>query len=108
MNPMQALRRGSTSRLDGPPRSSVLLIRHAETAWSGARLCGREPGIHLNARGRADARTLSARLAGMPVAAIYASPLDRAIDTASPIADARGGGYFARSMRSPIGIRGTS
>src|SRR5687767_1544713 len=63
-----------------------LLIRHATTDTVGKRLAGRLPGVSLNEAGRAQAQQLAARLAGLPVAAIYSSPLERAVETARPLA----------------------
>lgn len=68
-----------------------LLIRHGSTAAVGRRLAGRTPGVHLDARGRrqadALARWLSApRHAGEGIAAVCCSPLERALETATPIA----------------------
>jgi probable phosphomutase (TIGR03848 family) len=63
-----------------------LLIRHATTDTVGKRLAGRLPGVSLNEAGRAQAQQLAARLAGLPVAAIYSSPLERALETARPLA----------------------
>jgi probable phosphomutase (TIGR03848 family) len=53
-------------------------------------LVGRAPGVHLNKRGVEQAERLVARLEGVPLAAIYSSPLDRALETAAPLAAARG------------------
>ena len=63
-----------------------LLIRHALTDTAGNRLTGRMADIHLNERGTDEAKSLAQRLTALPVAAIYSSPLARAIETAFPIA----------------------
>lgn len=63
----------------------LLLIRHGLTDWVGKRLAGRTPGIHLNEVGRAQAEALAARLAQLPLAAIYSSPQERALETAQPL-----------------------
>jgi probable phosphomutase (TIGR03848 family) len=68
--------------------TSLLLIRHAQNDWVGERLAGWTPGIHLNDEGRAQAAALAGRLAEVPLAAVYSSPLDRTLETAQPIADA--------------------
>lgn len=68
----------------------LFLIRHAENDMVGKKLAGRLPGVHLNQRGQAQARRLAAELAQIPIKAIYASPLDRAIETAEPIARVHG------------------
>ena len=63
-----------------------LLIRHATIEANGKRLAGRAPGMHLDERGREQALALAARLSQLPVTAIYSSPLERARETAEPIA----------------------
>ena len=73
----------------------LLLIRHGENDYvKKGRLAGRLPGVHLNEHGRQQAQavadSLAARLAESPVKAIYSSPLERAIETAQPIAKALG------------------
>jgi probable phosphomutase (TIGR03848 family) len=67
----------------------LLLIRHGHTESSGKRLTGWMPGVHLSERGREEAERLARRLNGVPVAAVYASPLERCRETAAPLADAR-------------------
>ncbi len=52
----------------------------------GTAIAGWAPGIHLNERGRAQRERLAARLVGAPITAIYASPLERARETAAPLA----------------------
>jgi probable phosphomutase (TIGR03848 family) len=65
----------------------VLLVRHGRTATTGKVLPGRAPGLHLDPRGRAQARAVAERVGRIPhVAAVYASPLDRTRETAAPIA----------------------
>jgi probable phosphoglycerate mutase len=69
----------------------ILLIRHGENEYvRKGRLAGRLPGVHLNEKGRAQAQALAEKLCGAPVKAIYSSPLERAIETAEPIAAALG------------------
>ncbi|MFN2119566.1 MAG: histidine phosphatase family protein [Anaerolineales bacterium] len=65
----------------------LLLIRHAENDYSKrGRLAGRLPGVHLNERGKEQAKDLGKALRGAPIKALYSSPLDRALETAKPIA----------------------
>jgi len=65
-------------------------IRHGETAWNAeGRLCGRTD-VPLSAAGRRQARALARRLKSLPVAAIYSSPLSRALETAHLIGQATG------------------
>lgn len=62
------------------------LIRHAENDCIGKRLVGWLPGVHLNARGRSQAEALAQILAAVRFKAIYASPLERTMETAEAIA----------------------
>lgn len=66
--------------------TTLLLIRHATNHAVGRFLAGRLPGIHLDEDGRAQAARLASNLSGVPIAAIYSSPLERAMETAEYIA----------------------
>lgn len=69
----------------------VLLVRHGLTPTTGRVLPGRAPGLHLSEDGRRQANAVAQRIAGLPrVTAVYSSPLERARETATPIARARG------------------
>jgi broad specificity phosphatase PhoE len=68
----------------------LLLIRHGENDYVGKRLAGRLPGVHLNERGRLQALALVPVLYRAPIKAIYSSPLERAVETAQPLAQALG------------------
>ncbi|HSB90719.1 MAG TPA: histidine phosphatase family protein [Anaerolineales bacterium] len=68
----------------------LFLIRHGENDWVGRRLPGWTHGLHLNARGLAQAEALAGLLAPAKLEAIYASPLERTMETAAPIARAAG------------------
>ena len=70
--------------------ATFLLIRHGLTDAVGKVMVGQSAGVHLNAVGLDQAAGLPARLGDVPIAAIYASPLERTLETAQPIADARG------------------
>src|SRR5437870_8513484 len=73
------------------PPTIVLLVRHALTPTTGAILPGRAQGLHLSDEGGRQADAVARRLAALPkLAAIYASPLERARETAAAIARARG------------------
>ncbi|MDQ0819468.1 putative phosphomutase (TIGR03848 family) [Arthrobacter sp. V4I6] len=65
-------------------------MRHGETPTTGTVLPGRAPGLHLSDRGRAQAERVAERLAGLPVDAIYSSPLERTCETAKPTAACTG------------------
>jgi broad specificity phosphatase PhoE len=69
---------------------TLLLIRHGENEYvKTGRLAGRLPGIHLNERGQKQAEALGEALKDVPITALYSSPLERAMETATPIATAR-------------------
>lgn len=64
-----------------------LLIRHAETDYNKkSRIASRLPGVHLNQKGKQQAQQLADKLANAPIKAIHSSPLERAIETAEPLA----------------------
>ena len=70
---------------------TLLLIRHGENDFlKQNRLPGRLPDIHLNKHGREQAAALGETLKAFPIRAIYASPLERAVETAEPLAQALG------------------
>ena len=69
----------------------IYLIRHGENDYvKTGRLAGRLPGIHMNEKGRTQAQTVAEVLGrALPrdqVRAIYSSPLERALETAMPLA----------------------
>lgn len=66
----------------------LLLIRHGENDYTKThKLAGRLPKVHLNEHGQKQAQALGEALKGVPIKAIYSSPLERALETAAPIAD---------------------
>ncbi len=67
----------------------LILVRHGETEYNRSGLTLGRADVPLNDRGRAQARALAASFARTP-AAIYASPLARALDTARAIGFATG------------------
>jgi broad specificity phosphatase PhoE len=65
----------------------LLLVRHATNDFvKTGRLPGQTPNIHLNAEGRAQAESLGLALKHRKLDAVYASQLERAIETAWRIA----------------------
>lgn len=62
------------------------LVRHAAHDRIGDVLCGRMAGVTLGTEGRRQAVSLGDRLAGEAIEAVYSSPLERARETAEPIA----------------------
>jgi broad specificity phosphatase PhoE len=116
-NPREKTRSESrTERLSGRlpsrrprsvPPTLVVLVRHGTTTTTGQQLPGRAPGLDLADQGRAEAQVAAARIAAMttrqnggspkgrgrkepPPPVLYASPLERAQQTAAPIAEALG------------------
>lgn len=68
----------------------LLLIRHGENEFTKKhKLAGYTPDVHLNERGQSQAQALADALKEVPIKAIYSSPLERALETAAPIAAAR-------------------
>ena len=69
----------------------MLLVRHGATPTTGTLLPGRAPGLHLADTGIEQAKRAAERIAELPrVDAVYASPLERARETAAPIGAATG------------------
>ena len=64
----------------------VHLLRHGEVDNPAGILYGRLPGYHLSEAGRQMAKAAAGFLAGRPVTAVISSPLDRALETAAPVA----------------------
>jgi probable phosphoglycerate mutase len=79
------------SRPKPTPPTLVLFVRHGQTATTGQILPGRAAGLHLAEKGIDQARAVAARIGSLKkVDAVYSSPLERARETAAPIATARG------------------
>src|ERR1700722_18122096 len=68
----------------------VHLLRHGEVHNPNHVLYGRLPGYHLSANGRMMAAAAADYFDGRPVAAVFASPLERAQETAQPVAERLG------------------
>lgn len=67
---------------------TLLLIRHGENDYvKTGKMAGRIPGVHLNEKGQKQARALADALTHIPLKAVYSSPLERAMETAQPIAE---------------------
>ncbi len=74
-----------------PAATTILLVRHGQTPTTGQVLPGRAPGLHLAEEGKQQAEITAANIAELKqVDAVYTSPLERAKETAAPIAKARG------------------
>src|SRR5205814_5678900 len=68
------------------PPTRLVLGRHAVTPQTGPLLSGRLPGIDLSEAGVGQAQATAQRLAKLPIAAVYASPIERTTQTAQQIA----------------------
>jgi probable phosphomutase (TIGR03848 family) len=66
--------------------TTFLLIRHGVTAITGSVITGRLPGYSLTPQGQKQAEAICASLSSMPIHAIYSSPMERALETAAPLA----------------------
>jgi len=87
-----------------PEPTTLLLVRHGTTPTTGKLLPGRASGLRLSAAGRAQAERVAAEIAALdprPVA-VYTSPLERARETAAPIARALG--VRARTERGLVDL----
>jgi probable phosphomutase (TIGR03848 family) len=76
----------SPEKTEHKPPTRLVLVRHGVTAHTGPLLSGRMPGIDLSDKGVEQARAAAARLAVLPIAVVYASPIERTTQTASYIA----------------------
>jgi broad specificity phosphatase PhoE len=64
-----------------------LLVRHtAHDFLVKGTMAGRQSGVHLNAAGKQQAEELGEYLSILPIEAIYCGPLERARETAAPLA----------------------
>ena len=63
------------------PSQRVVVVRHGETAWSSIKRHTGRSDIPLTAEGQEQARELRAKLAGITFAAVFVSPLQRALET---------------------------
>lgn len=68
----------------------LFLVRHGETESNRLGLALGRDDVPLNERGRWQAERLAQALAGEPIAAVYSSPLSRAMETARPVASRHG------------------
>lgn len=81
---------GEREQHGGGKRTVVHLMRHGEVENPKGILYGRLPGYHLSDLGRRMAERVAEHLAGRDITHVVASPLERAQETASPIAKAHG------------------
>ena len=69
-----------------PADTVVHLVRHGEVENPQRVLYGRIPGFHLSADGRVQAKAVADFLAGRDIILLRSSPLERALETAEPLA----------------------
>jgi len=70
--------------------TTVILLRHGRTtANAGGVLAGWTPGVRLDESGQAQAASVAARLAPVPLAAVVSSPLERCQETAAAVVAGR-------------------
>ncbi len=70
--------------------TDIVLVRHGETEFNREGVFRGRYDVGLNEAGREQAAATAAALAREPIAAVYSSPLSRALDTARPIAGRHG------------------
>ncbi len=71
-------------------KTIVHLLRHGEVHNPQGILYGRSTGFHLSERGRAMADRVADRIGDRDITHVFSSPLERAQETAAPLAAARG------------------
>lgn len=69
------------------PRTVVHFVRHGEVFNPSKVIYGRLPGYSLSELGNRQAKTVAEILGDRPISSIFSSPLERAIETATPLAD---------------------
>ncbi len=70
--------------------TTVLLIRHGETAGNREGLFRGQKDFPLNENGRSQAKALAEELRAWKIDAIYSSPLSRTLETVRPLAESHG------------------
>lgn len=78
------------SESTAPVRTTVHVMRHGEVFNPQQVLYGRLPGFHLSERGKVQAQAAADWLADKDIVYVVASPLERAQETAAPIAERHG------------------
>lgn len=73
--------------MSGTPDTVVHLLRHGEVDNPGGVLYGRREGFHLSELGRKMAERAAESLSGRDITVIKSSPLERAQETAAPLAE---------------------
>jgi broad specificity phosphatase PhoE len=78
------------SDMSSSERTTVHVMRHGEVANPDGVLYGRLPGYHLSELGVRMAERVAGHLTGRDITHVVASPLERAQETAAPVAEALG------------------
>lgn len=65
---------------------SLYLIRHGRTAWNEERRIQGQRDLPLDETGKLQAKALAAAFKAVPLGAVFASPLQRAVETAAAVA----------------------
>lgn len=68
----------------------VVLLRHGETEWNRVERFRGRIDVELNQTGRQQALAAARRLSSWQIEAVYSSPMQRALQTAEPVAAACG------------------
>ncbi|HVT11675.1 MAG TPA: histidine phosphatase family protein [Fimbriimonadaceae bacterium] len=66
--------------------TTLLFVRHGTHGLLGKRFVARTPGVLLNEEGWREAEAVADSLRDVEIAAIYSSPMERAMQTADPLA----------------------
>ncbi|MFN8472439.1 MAG: histidine phosphatase family protein [Anaerolineae bacterium] len=75
---------------DTTPTTRLLVIRHGQSLWNQAGIIQGQQDIALSEMGERQAAAIGGRLRTAPLAAVYASPLCRALQTAVAVAEPHG------------------
>ncbi|CAN5823906.1 histidine phosphatase family protein [soil metagenome] len=76
---------------------TLVLVRHGRTSANAVGvLAGRAAGVHLDVAGRGQARRVGERLAGLRLARVVSSPMERTMQTAREIVQAGADGLEVR------------
>ncbi len=91
MNILLFPQRFQRGRAKGEKMSTkILLVRHGETPWNRDRIFRGTYDVPLNENGKEQARLAAQALKDIKLNAAYASPLSRAMETASIVANPHG------------------
>lgn len=82
--------------------TTFFLVRHAERDSDPDLLPGRAPGVRLTERGRGQAERIAEVLRRRDASKVVSSPLERAIETAAPLARVTGRGVIVTEAFNEI------